>query len=59
MNYKNLPKDILIQVLDYDGRIKYKNGKYVNIIHKNDNRYELIKPLINKKKGNLKKYRYR
>ena len=29
--------------------IKYKDGKYVNIIHKNDERYNIITPIISKK----------
>ena len=44
-----IPKDILNVILEYDGRIKYKNGKYVNIIHKNDERYNIITPIISKK----------
>ena len=32
-----IPKELLDIILAYDGRIKYKNGKYVNIIHKNGN----------------------
>ena len=36
-------------ILEYDGRIKYINGKYVNIIHTNDNRYNMITPVISKK----------
>lgn len=44
-----IPKELLHEILEYYGRIKYKNGKYVNIIHKNDKRYNVILPYINKK----------
>ena len=44
-----IPNELLDIILEYDGRIKYKNGRYVNIIHKNDERYNIIKPHINKK----------
>ena len=50
-----VPKDIVNIILQYDGRIKYKNGEYINIIHKNDERYNIIKPIINKKLTILKK----
>jgi hypothetical protein len=46
---KYIPSELLNKILEYDGRIKYKNGKYVNIIHKNDERYDIITPLIIKK----------
>jgi len=47
--YTYIPKELLHIILDYDGRIKYKNGQYINIIHKHDERYNMLKPLINKK----------
>jgi hypothetical protein len=40
--FNTIPTDLLSLVLEYDGRIKYKNGKYVNIIHKKDERYNII-----------------
>lgn len=46
---KELPHYLVNIILDYDGRIKYKRGKYVNIIHKHDFRYDIIEPLIDKK----------
>jgi len=42
---------ILNIILDYDGRIKYRRGKYINIIHKHDNRYNIIEEIIIKKKA--------
>jgi len=44
-----IPSELFDIILEYDGRIKYKNGKYVNIIHQNDERYDIITPLISKK----------
>ena len=43
---KYIPKEILNIILDYDGRIKYRNGNYINIIHKRDFRYYIIEPII-------------
>lgn len=45
----NLPKELLHIILEFDGRIRYRNGQYVNVIHKHDKRYDMIKPLISKK----------
>ena len=45
-----IPEELLHIILAYHGRIKYKNGKYVNIIHKNDERYNIISPVIIKKR---------
>ena len=44
-----IPNELLDIILEYDGRIKYKNGQYVTIIHQNDERYSIIRPIINKK----------
>ncbi len=49
-----LPEELLHIILEYDGRIKYRNGEYVNIIHKHDERYGIISPLISKKMVILK-----
>jgi len=51
----NLPKDLLHIILAFDGRIKYRNGEYVNIIHKYDERYDMLTPLISKKADIVKK----
>jgi hypothetical protein len=41
-----IPSDLINIILEYDGRIKYRRGNYVNIIHKHDERYDIIKPDI-------------
>ena len=52
-----LPYELKNIIFDYDGRIKYKYKiknsidyhKYVNVIHKYDERYNKITPIIEKK----------
>ena len=44
--YKRLPKELKNIILEYDGSIKYRKGKYINQISHNDVRYELIKKVI-------------
>jgi hypothetical protein len=55
MKVPYIPKELLHKILEYDGRIKYRNGKYINIIDKNDEKYNIVKPLIRKKIEILKK----
>lgn len=45
----SLPKELINIILQYDGRIKYKNGKYINVIHPADTRYTIVTPIIEKK----------
>jgi hypothetical protein len=59
---KKLPYELVNIILDYDGQIKYKYKtknsidyhKYVNVIHKHDNRYNIIAPIIHKKQQIMK-----
>jgi hypothetical protein len=40
--FRNLPTEMLIHVLAFDGQIKYRNGKYMNQISKEDERYDIL-----------------
>ena len=55
MKIPYIPNELLNIIFEYDGRIKYEKGKFINIIHKHDNRYNILKPLISKKLKILKK----
>ena len=48
----NLPLDIIILILEYDNKIKYRNGKFINQISNNDSRIEIIN------KSYIFKYQY-
>ena len=50
MHFPYIPKELINIILEFDGKIKYRKGEYVNIIHKHDNRYNIIEPLIFEKK---------
>jgi len=55
---RHFPTDIINIILAYDGRIKYRRDKYVNIIHKHDTRYNRVTPLINKKMEIMKEIEF-
>lgn len=42
MNIQHLPRDIAHLILQFDGQIVYRNGKYMNRIPKTDCRYEML-----------------
>ena len=48
MQYRQLPKEIINIILEYDGRIRYRNGKYIEQINNEDKIYECIKEKIQK-----------
>jgi hypothetical protein len=40
-----LPLEIVHRILEYDGRIKYRHGKYMNQIAQDDYRYHLLRKI--------------
>lgn len=51
--FNKLPKDTIILILRYYGRIRYKNGVYSDCFSENDERYEI---LLRIKKPHVVKY---
>jgi hypothetical protein len=50
----NLPLELVDKILQYDGRIKYRKGEFVNVIHPiNLNFYRFILNPVLKKKINI------
>ena len=54
MKVPYLPNELIHIILEYDGRIKYQKGKFINMIHKHDTRYDVVQSIINKKMKILK-----
>ena len=46
---QHIPNDIVKLLLQFDGRIKYRNGQYVDIINCRDERYAMLDEVIKKK----------
>jgi len=46
--WKEIPNDILQLILQFDGRIKKRNGAYMNQILKIDERYKLLRSIPRK-----------
>ena len=40
--FKNTPLDVVIQIVEYSGIMKYRNGKFMNQLLKNDERYNVL-----------------
>ena len=49
----NLPLELVDKILQYDGRIKYRKGEFVNVIHPRDLDFYncILNPLIKKKQN--------
>jgi len=47
--WKQLPNDILNQVIKYDNKIKKRNGMYINQISEDDERYKMLLGIPKKK----------
>ena len=40
-----LPLELVHRILEYDGRIKYRHGKYMNQIAQDDDRYKMLQTM--------------
>ena len=51
--FPNLSNDILKNILDFDGRFKFVNNKFIGVIHQDDYRYKMVERIINFWKSEL------
>jgi hypothetical protein len=58
MLFQNLPNEIINIILEYEGSVLYKRGKYVNVIHKHDIRYDIIESIFHKKMEIMKEIEF-
>lgn len=40
--FKYLPQDLVPHIIEYTGKIVYRNGKYINRLQKDDIRYKIL-----------------
>jgi len=45
MLFSRLPPEIINQILEFEGYHKYRKGKYIKQISRNDERYKLLKTM--------------
>lgn len=48
-NYAFLPKELKNIILEFDGQIKYRRGKYINQINIRDPKYDCLKSMPQKR----------
>ncbi len=42
----NIPLELYYRILEYEGSVKLRNGKYIKQISKDDNRYKMLKNIV-------------
>jgi hypothetical protein len=52
----DLPAEVIGQVLEYAGKVKLRNGKYINQISKEDPRYDILRTIPLKHGGTFMIY---